>query len=68
MAIKDHKNTVQDLAARVGKPRARQFLVAAGVSISAADKLLRGKYKSEIGLLLGAAIERAAQSALEDVA
>lgn len=68
MAKRDPKESVQQLAAQVGKPKARQFLVAAGVSTSAADKLLRDKYPWEIGLLLGAAIERACESARENVA
>ena len=68
MAKKDHKKLVDQLGAQVGKRKARQLLVAAGISTSAAEKLLRGKYLHEVGLLMGAAIERALASAQDEVA
>lgn len=48
-----------DLAARIGKSEARRRLVVEGVSPHTADKIIGSRYPSEIGVLLGAAIQRA---------
>jgi hypothetical protein len=62
MAKTDYKKAVQDLASRIGKSEARRELVVAGASPHTADKLLRGVYPSEVGHLLGGAIERAIEA------
>lgn len=58
MLSKDLKKMAEEFAKRVGKPRARKLLVLEGVSPHTADKIISGRYPSEIGELLGAAIER----------
>lgn len=60
--LKDWKKNVKDMAKRVGKSEAKRQLVVAGVSTSTADKLIRDVYPSEVGPLLGAAIQRAIEA------
>lgn len=57
--VKDPKDTVQEIVSELGKAKAERLLIAHDVSPSAAGKLVRGTYASEVGALLSAAIERA---------
>jgi len=59
MEPKDFRKTAKDLVRAVGKKEAVRLMVMAGASPSVADKLARNVYPSEIGLLLGRAIEEA---------
>jgi hypothetical protein len=63
MSSEDLKKKAEEFAAKVGKPKARKALVLEGVSPHTADKIISGRYPSEIGELLGAAIERAIKAA-----
>lgn len=63
MSRKDPKEEALELANQVGKPEARRLLVVAGISPHTADKLISGRYTSEVGLLVGAAIQRAIEAA-----
>ena len=63
MKAQGAKQAAMDLAKRVGKPEARRLLVVAGISPHTADKLISGRYTSEVGLLVGAAINRAVEAA-----
>lgn len=56
------KAQVKAWATQIGKSEARRLLVVAGVSPHTADKLIGGRYPSEVGLLMGAAIERAIEA------
>ncbi len=56
---KDPKTVVQDIIRLVGKRKAERLLIGAKVSPSVAGKLVRGKYESEVGELIAAAIETA---------
>ncbi len=58
MADKDLKKMAEQFALKVGKPMARKLLVLEGVSPHTADKIISGRYPSEIGELLGNAIKR----------
>ena len=60
--IKGQDDLIDEVVLLVGKPEARRLLVAEGVSVSTATKLIGGKYESVFGLLL----KRAVQSALEN--
>lgn len=59
MEPKDFKRVVLELVDKVGKKEAIRQLVMAGVAPSTADKLARDDYPSEIGDLLGRAIQDA---------
>lgn len=63
MSDKDLKEEVQALARLLGKSEARRRLVVEGVSPHTADKLMRGVYPSEIGVLLGSAIRKVLEAA-----
>lgn len=52
-----------ELARLLGKGEARRLLVVEGVSPHTADKVINGRYASEIGTLVGAAIKRALEAA-----
>lgn len=58
MSSNELKRKTIEFAKRVGKPEARRLLVVAGISPHTADKIIGGRYPSEIGILLGAAIQR----------
>lgn len=58
MSDKDLKRMAEEFANKVGKPEARKLLVLEGISPHTADKIISGRYPSEIGDLLGAAIKR----------
>lgn len=60
---KDPKRVVQEIVDLVGKRRAERILINADVSPSVAGKLVRGKYDSEIGVLVAAAIDKARAAA-----
>ncbi len=59
MSSNDLKKTAIEIAKRLGKGEARRLLVVEGVSPHTADKIIGGRYQSEIGALVGAAIKRA---------
>lgn len=63
MRNQDPKDIVRQLEALVGKRAARRLMVVEGLSPSTADKLLRECYPSEVGALLGDALERALNAA-----
>lgn len=56
---KDPKEIVGEIIRLVGKPAAERLLITAKVSPSTAGKLVRGKYSSEIGILIAEKIEKA---------
>lgn len=66
MANKNLKKDIADLAKRVGKPEARRLLVVAGISPHTADKLIGERYPSEVGILVGAAIQRAIEASKQE--
>ncbi len=55
----DFKQIAFEMGQRVGTVEAHNMLTAQKVSPSTATKLLSGKYPSEVGPLVGAAIVRA---------
>lgn len=50
--VEDPKELVREIVARVGKHEARELLEEADVNESTAEKLVGGRYKSEVGFLL----------------
>ena len=60
---KDPKAVVKEIVNKVGKPRAEKLLIAHEISPSTAGKLVRGKYKSVIGVFVAAAIEKTLEAA-----
>lgn len=59
MKTKDYRLAALEFAKEVGIKEARKLFVIAGASPSVADKLSRGVYPSEVGTLLGRAIDDA---------
>lgn len=62
---KDPKKIVEEIVKQVGKRQAQKLLVEADISNSVASKLVHGLYPSRVGVLVGAAIERARVAALK---
>jgi hypothetical protein len=59
----DPKNVVKDIVALVGKHKAVLLLMGEDVSASTSEKLVGGRYESEIGQLVRKAILRAHEAA-----
>ena len=59
MSNMELKAAVEDLAKKLGKPEARRLLVIEGLSPHTADKIMGGRYQSEMGPLVRDAIRRA---------
>lgn len=61
--LKDPKKAVQELVEQVGKAKARELLEKAKVNESTAEKLVGGRYVSEVGFKLHLKIDKALASA-----